>query len=114
MNQPILLAVELTNGHFMSCRLFYPDRFTHSLLQHWHRNMFVAIQLIQLGDLHYIKGPQAIARHRDFGDDWLDHQPRFSPSWHHLKALARSLKIDTLYIQQSGEWQVHRPFDAKL
>ena len=116
MNNPILLAVELSNGSFLSCRLLHPDRHTRTHLNRWYVKMHEAIFLIQLGDLHYIHGKQASALHRDWGEDWIEHQPRISPSMNHLKALSRSLKINTLYINQgyinksyvnqSNEWVV--------
>lgn len=111
MNHPILMAVELSNGHFMSCRLLHPDRHTLPSLNRWHQHLLHVIKLVELGDLHYLRGPQAFARHRNWGDPWIDHQPRFSPSWNPLKALARSLKVETLFIHTDGQWHSRRPFD---
>ena len=93
MRDPILLAVELSNGHCMSCRLLRPDRHTLPTLNRWYREMIKAIFLIELGNLHAINCTRAVAMHRDWGEPWTDHQPRFSPTLNHLKALARSLKI---------------------
>ncbi|MFK0573914.1 hypothetical protein [Endozoicomonas sp.] len=111
MNPPVLLAVELSNGHFMSCRLLHPDRNTLTYLNRWYREMVEAIFLIQPGNLHSIQKARTIAMHRDWGEFWSDHQPRFSPSWNHLKAVARSLKVETLFVHKARKWQPHRPFD---
>ncbi|WP_139117763.1 hypothetical protein [Endozoicomonas atrinae] len=105
MRPPALLAVELSNGHFMSCRLLYPDRNTLSYLNRWYRDMVEAILLIELGNLHSIQRARTTAMHRDWGELWTDHQPRFSHSWNHLKALARSLKVETLMTHKAGEWR---------
>ena len=104
MNPPILLAVELSNGSFLSCRLLHPDRHTRAHLDRWYRAMHEAIFLIQLGDLHYLQGKGASALHRDWSEDWIDHQPRISPTINHLKALSRSLKISNVLINASGKW----------
>ncbi len=104
MNNPVLLAVALSNGHFLSCRLLYPDRHTFPHLNRWYLQMHEAIFLIQLGDLHCIQHKQASALHRDWDEPWLDHQPRFSPSWNHLKGLARSRKIEKIMVNKDGKW----------
>lgn len=109
--KPILLAVELSNGHFMSCRLLHPDQNTLDFLNRWYREMYEAIFLIELGNLHSIHRARTMAMHRDWGEFWTDHQPRFSRSWNHLKALAHSLKAETLLVHTAGEWGVRRPFD---
>lgn len=106
MHHPILLAVELSNGHFLSCRLLHPDRHTQTHLDRWYGTMHEAIFLIQLGDLHYIQGKQASALHRDWGESWLDHQPRISSSLNHLKALSRSQKISSFHVNRNDEWVV--------
>ncbi len=111
MRPPVLLAVELSNGHFMSCRLLYPDRNTLSYLNRWYREMVEAIFLIELGNLHSIQRARIMAMHRDWGELWTDHQPRFSRSWNHLNALARSLKAEALFVHNVGEWESRRPFD---
>ncbi|WP_152558723.1 hypothetical protein [Endozoicomonas numazuensis] len=104
MRDPILLAVELSSGSFLSCRLLHPDRHTLPSLKRWYRTMPEAIFLIQLGDLHYLKERQTSALYRDWGDSWQDHQPRINTSFNHLKALARTLKIKTLLCHQSQLW----------
>lgn len=106
MREPILLAVELSNGHFLSCRLLHPDRHTRGHLDRWYQAMHEAVFLIQLGDLHYLQGKRASALYRDWGEDWIDHQPRLSPSKQHLKSIARSLKITTIYVNQQQTWVV--------
>ena len=110
MRPPVLLAVELSNGHFMSCRLLYPDRNTLSYLNRWYREMVEAILLIELGNLHSIQRAKTMAMHRDWGELWTDHQPRFSRSWNHLKALARCLKVETLLVHSAGSWKACCPF----
>ncbi len=111
MNQPVLLAVELSNGHFMYCRLLHPDRNTLEYLNRWYGKMYEAICLIELGNLHSIQRARTMAMHRDWAEFWTDHQPRFSRSWNHLKALARSLKVETLLVHTTGKWEACRPFD---
>ena len=108
MRPPVLLAVELSNGHFMSCRVLYPDRNTLSYLNRWYRDMVEAILLIELGNLHSIQRAKIMAMHRDWGEFWTDHQPRFSPSKKHLRALARSLKVSTTLINANGRWEPHQ------
>ena len=105
MREPILLAVELSNGHFMSCRLLHPDRHTLPALNRWYREMMEAIFLIELGNLHAINRTQAVAMHRDWGEPWPDHQPRFSPNIKHLKALARNLKARDILLNQNNQWK---------
>ncbi|WP_062262412.1 hypothetical protein [Endozoicomonas arenosclerae] len=104
MREPIILAVKLSSGSFLSCRLLHPDRYILPSLNRCYRTMAEAIFLIQLGDLHYLKDNQASALHRDWGEDWLNHQPRISPSFNHLSGLARSLKIKTLLCHQNQQW----------
>ncbi|WOG28738.1 hypothetical protein [Endozoicomonas sp. 8E] len=104
MRVPILLAVELSSGSFLSCRLLHPDRHTLPSLKRWYQTLPEAIFLIQLGDLQYLKGKQASALHRDWGENWTDHQPRISPSLNHLEALARSTKINTMLCNRNQQW----------
>ncbi|WP_139117640.1 hypothetical protein [Endozoicomonas atrinae] len=108
MNHPILLAVELSNGHFMSCWLLHPDRNTLNYLNRWYPEMYDAIFLIELGNLHSIQRARTMAMHRDWGEFWTDHQPRFSPSKKHLRALTRSLKVSTALINANGRWEPHQ------
>ncbi|MET4695019.1 hypothetical protein [Endozoicomonas lisbonensis] len=106
MNPPVLLAMELTSRPFLYCRLLHPDRHTLSHLNYWYAETYEAIFLIQLSDLHYLQGKKASALGRDWGEPWVDVQPRLSPSKYHLKSVARSLKITTLYVNQQQQWLV--------
>ncbi len=108
MNPPVLLAVELSNGHFMSCRLLHPDSNTLDYLNRWYREMYEAIFLIRLGNLHSIQRARIMAMHRDWGEFWTDHQPLLPPSKKHSRALARSLKVSTVLINANGRWEPHQ------
>ncbi|OED43255.1 hypothetical protein ACH42_10560 [Endozoicomonas sp. (ex Bugula neritina AB1)] len=106
MNAPVLLAVELSSRSFLYCRLLHPDRHTLPSLNRWYSKLYEAIFLIQLGDLHYLQGKKVSALNRDWGEPWVDVQPRLSPSRKHLKSIARSLKITTIYVNQQQTWVV--------
>ncbi|MCW7551765.1 hypothetical protein NX722_03740 [Endozoicomonas gorgoniicola] len=102
---PILLAAELTSGSFLSCLLLHPDRQTLPHLTRWYSNLHEAIFLIQLGDLHYLKGKRACALHRDWEEHWVDVQPRLSSSKRHLTSIARSLKIQSILLHDADGWK---------
>ena len=106
MHNPALLAVQLSNYHFMSCRLFHPDHQTLAHLNRWHKGLAKAIFLVELGNLHCVQGNKAIAMHRDWGESYTQHQARFFKTMPELKSIARSLKVQTLYVHENEQWSV--------
>ncbi|WP_263322580.1 hypothetical protein [Endozoicomonas sp. Mp262] len=108
MHNPILLAVKLSNRHFMTCKLFHPDQYTLSYLNRWHTPLHKAIFLVELGNLHSVVGPKASAMYRDLGEHRMDHQVKFARTHQELRSLARSSKITTLYCYENNHWQVHK------
>ena len=104
MNDPILLAVKLSNRHFMTCKLFHPDQYTLNHLNRWHSPLHKAIFLVELGNLHSVAGPQASAMYRDWGEHRMNHQIKFARTHQELLSLARSVKVTTLYCFDNDYW----------
>ena len=108
MNDPVILAVQLSSASFLYCRLLHPDRRTLDQLNRWHYKMYAAIGVVQQGDLLCLNRTRVVALHHHWGESWVDVQPRLSPSMKHLKSVARSLKITTIFINQNGRWVVDK------
>ena len=107
MHNPILLAVKLSNRHFMTCKLLHPNQHTLSHLNRWHTPLHRAIFLAELGNLHSVVGPKASAMHRDWGESRMDHQVKFAKSQQELRSLARSAKTSTIYCFNNNGWTTH-------
>ncbi|WP_263080079.1 hypothetical protein [Endozoicomonas sp. Mp262] len=108
MHNPILLAVKLSNRHFMTCKLLHPDQHTLSHLNRWHSPLHKAIFLVELGNLHCIKGAQVSAMHRDWREHRMNHQVNFARTHQELCCLAKSAKITTLYCYDNNHWQAQK------
>ena len=75
--QPALLILTLTNGHLMASHLYRSDARTLAMLNTWYARFIDALALVQRGNLDGIAGRGVVALHRDWGEPWHKHQPRF-------------------------------------
>ena len=75
--RPALLILTLTNGHLMVSHLARSDARTLAMLNTRHSRFINALALLQQGNLDYIAGRGVVALHRDWGEPWHEHQPRF-------------------------------------
>ncbi len=94
---PVLLILPLTNGHLMISRVNRTDNRTLAILNKWYPLFFDALALLQKGSLDYVAGRGVVALHRDWGEPWQEHQPRFYRSPNEMARLAREQKISRLF-----------------
>ena len=95
--QPALLILPLTNGHLMVCRVNRSDVHTLPTLNKWYPQFIDALALLQKGDLDYVAGRGVVALHRDWGEPWHEHQPRFFRQPKDMIQYAKAQKISRLF-----------------
>ncbi|MTI15133.1 hypothetical protein [Sansalvadorimonas verongulae] len=96
-NPAALLILPLSNGHFMVTRVSRADNRTLPTLNKWYPRFFEALALMQKGSVEYISGRGVMALHRDMGEYWQEHQPRFFRSVSTLIRYAEENKISRLF-----------------
>ena len=99
--QPALLCLGLSNGHFMVAKLNCSDHRTLPALNHYYSHFMDALALLQKGNLDYIAGRGVVALHRDWGEPWHEHQPRFYPSRSEVSRYAKSQLSTRLFLFES-------------
>ncbi len=94
---PALLILPLTNSHLMISKVNRTDNRTLVTLNKWYPRFFDALALLQKGNLDYVAGRGVVALHRDWGEPWQEHQPRFYRSSNEMTRFAREQKISRLF-----------------
>ncbi|WP_155159592.1 hypothetical protein [Sansalvadorimonas verongulae] len=94
---PALLILPLTNGHLMVSRVNRSDIHTLPTLNTWYPRFFEALALLQKGNIDYVAGRGVVALHRDFGEPWQEHQPRFYKRSEDMARSAREQNISRLF-----------------